>query len=191
MAAKRRCGRELALAPTARGGPGAEKASPSPVRFANHLSPIARMGERNRGVEQRQQAAVRAAQVLRKRSAMTLLSLDHVQLAMPAGREGEARAFYAGVLGLIEREKPANLATRGGCWFELGSVKVHLGVDREFRPAARARPAFLVSDVQERAGKVEAAGYQVVEDEPLDGSNRLCVYDPFGNRIELMQRVAS
>jgi catechol 2,3-dioxygenase-like lactoylglutathione lyase family enzyme len=49
---------------------------------------------------------------------MLVRSLDHVQLAMPAGREAEARAFYAGVLGIPEAAKPANLAKRGGCWFD-------------------------------------------------------------------------
>jgi catechol 2,3-dioxygenase-like lactoylglutathione lyase family enzyme len=122
---------------------------------------------------------------------MTLLALDHVQLAMPAGREAEARAFYAGVLELEERGKPANLAKRGGCWFESGPVRVHLGVDPDFHPAAKAHPAFLVADVRELARKAETAGYRVVADEPLDGYDRLYVYDPFGNRIELMQRVAS
>jgi catechol 2,3-dioxygenase-like lactoylglutathione lyase family enzyme len=122
---------------------------------------------------------------------MTLLALDHVQLAMPAGREAEARAFYVGVLGLVERAKPANLARRGGCWFESGPVKVHLGVDVDFHPAGKAHPAFLVEDVRVLARKAETAGYRVVSDEPLDGYDRLYVYDPFGNRIELMQRVAS
>jgi catechol 2,3-dioxygenase-like lactoylglutathione lyase family enzyme len=122
---------------------------------------------------------------------MTLLALDHIQMAMPAGREAEARAFYAGILGLEERDKPANLARRGGCWFELCSIKVHLGVDPDFRAAAKAHPAFLVDDVDALAEKVDAAGHRVVADEPLEGYRRFYVYDPFGNRIELMQRVSS
>ena len=60
---------------------------------------------------------------------MPVKSLDHIQLAMPAGREAEARAFYADLLGIPETPKPANLARRGGCWFELGTIKVHLGVE--------------------------------------------------------------
>jgi catechol 2,3-dioxygenase-like lactoylglutathione lyase family enzyme len=121
---------------------------------------------------------------------MTLLALDHIQIAMPAGQEDAARAFYAGVLGLSEQEKPANLARRGGCWFERGPIKVHLGVDADFHPAAKAHPAFLVDDVALLAKKAEAAGYRIVADEPLEGYDRAYVYDPFGNRIELMQRVS-
>src|SRR5436190_837912 len=116
---------------------------------------------------------------------MTLLTLDHVQLAMPAGREAEARAFYVGVLGLEPRDKPADLARRGGCWFESGTVKVHLGIDADFHPAGKAHPAFLVDDVRGLARNAEAGGYRVVSDEPLEGYDRLYVYDPFGNRIEL------
>jgi catechol 2,3-dioxygenase-like lactoylglutathione lyase family enzyme len=121
--------------------------------------------------------------------AMILQSLDHVLLAMPAGREAEARAFYEGHLGIPEVEKPANLATRGGCWFVSGPVKIHLGVEKDFRPARKAHPAFLVADVRGMAAKLAAAGFVITEDEPLAGYDRVYVYDPFGNRIELMQRL--
>lgn len=122
---------------------------------------------------------------------MTLLAIDHVQLAMPAGREADARAFYAGILGLIEVAKPDDLARRGGCWFENAAVKVHLGVDPDFHPAAKAHPAFLVDDVKRLETAVTKAGYRTATDVPLEGYRRIHVYDPFGNRIELMQKVTS
>jgi hypothetical protein len=118
---------------------------------------------------------------------MPVLYLDHVQLAMPAGREDEARAFYAGLLGIPERSKPAHLAARGGCWFENGPLKVHLGVDPAFVPARKAHPAFVVDDLKGLTAKLAQAGYHAVEDQPLDGCERRYVDDPFGNRIELMQ----
>ena len=65
---------------------------------------------------------------------------------MPAGREAEAVAFYEGVLGIPHVPKPDHLAARGGCWFEDGDLKVHLGVDAGFRPATKAHPAFIVDD---------------------------------------------
>jgi catechol 2,3-dioxygenase-like lactoylglutathione lyase family enzyme len=120
---------------------------------------------------------------------MSLKSMDHVLLAMPAGQEEQARAFYHGMLGLAEVVKPANLAGRGGCWFENGPVKLHLGVEKEFQPARKAHPAFIVDDVHALTAKIAAAGYRVSTDEPLAGYERMYVYDPFGNRIELMQRV--
>ena len=121
---------------------------------------------------------------------MTLIAIDHVQLAMPAGGEHAARLFYVGILGLTETAKPANLAGRGGAWFEANGVKVHLGVDREFTPARKAHPAFLVDDLADMVATLAAAGHAAREDEPLDGFARVYVSDPFGNRIELMERTA-
>jgi len=114
-------------------------------------------------------------------------SLDHIQLAMPPGREAEARSFYQGLLGIPEVTKPEHLAKRGGCWFERGALKVHLGVEAGFRPARKAHPAFIVDDVRGLAARLAAAGYRVAEDQPLAGYDRVYVDDPFGNRIELMQ----
>ena len=118
---------------------------------------------------------------------MPVTALDHVQLAMPPGREDEARAFYAGLLGIPEVAKPPNLACRGGCWFEQGALKVHLGVEAEFRPARKAHPAFLVNDLAATAAALAVAGHPIHADEPLAGYERAYVDDPFGNRIELMQ----
>ncbi|KJF65852.1 VOC family protein [Rhizobium nepotum] len=118
---------------------------------------------------------------------MAILALDHVQLAMPAGREDDARAFYSGLLSFAEQAKPANLAARGGCWFTCGPIKLHLGVEQDFRPARKAHPAFLVDDLKILRKTLETAGCHVVEDEPLEGYHRFYVHDPFGNRIEMMQ----
>ena len=109
---------------------------------------------------------------------------------MPRGREDDARAFYAGVLGLTELPKPAHLAKRGGAWFRGGAAEVHLGVEDDFRAAKKAHPALLVDDLADLAARCNAAGHPVVADEPLEGFDRLYVADPFGNRIELLQRQA-
>ncbi len=116
-----------------------------------------------------------------------MVRLDHVQLAMPANGEAAAAAFYEGVLGIPQVPKPEHLARRGGCWFERGALKVHLGVDAEFRPAKKAHPAFIVDDVLGLARRATEAGYAVRDDEPLEGYQRVYVDDPFGNRIELME----
>jgi len=105
---------------------------------------------------------------------------------MPEGGEAAARAFYRDALGLTEVPKPAHLAARGGCWFEDGMLKVHLGVDPDFRPARKAHPAFVVSDWSMLAARLEAGKYRVVRDAPLDGRLRVFADDPFGNRIELI-----
>jgi catechol 2,3-dioxygenase-like lactoylglutathione lyase family enzyme len=113
--------------------------------------------------------------------------IDHVQLAMPAGGEERARAFYAGLLGIPERPKPAHLARRGGCWFERGELKLHLGVEADFRAARKAHPALLVEDLPALVAGLRAAGVAVGDDEPLPGYRRVYVDDPFGNRIELLE----
>jgi len=110
--------------------------------------------------------------------------------AFDKGKESDARCFYVETLGLNEVAKPANLAKRGGCWFERGIVRVHLGVDPEFRPAKKAHPAFVVSDIKALRARLESAGYTVEDDQPLEGFQRTYVYDPFGNRIELMEPLA-
>ena len=118
---------------------------------------------------------------------MKVKSLDHIQLAMPQSREAEARAFYAGLLGLPEVPKPPNLAPRGGCWFERGTLKVHLGIDNEFVPARKAHPAFIVEGLPALMRALREAGYHLVDDDPLEGYERIFVDDPFGNRIELVE----
>jgi catechol 2,3-dioxygenase-like lactoylglutathione lyase family enzyme len=120
---------------------------------------------------------------------MMLLRLDHIQLAMPPGGEDRARAFYDALLGISEVEKPPHLAKRGGCWFERGDLKVHLGVENKFTPAGKAHPAFLVSDLASLIAKLKAAGYGPAPDQPLESYKRVYVSDPFGNRIELMEPI--
>jgi hypothetical protein len=106
---------------------------------------------------------------------------------MPAGGEDLARNFYAGILGIPETPKPAHLAKRGGCWFERDDLKIHLGVEADFRPARKAHLALLVTELPWLRAKLEASGCTLKEDEPLEGYHRIYVDDPFGNRIELME----
>ena len=118
---------------------------------------------------------------------MRIRGLDHVQLAMPKGREADARRFYVEVLGLVEVEKPEPLASRGGCWFESASTVVHLGVEDPFAPAKKAHPAFLVEDLEQARRELAKAGRPIVPDDTLPRVRRFYTADPFGNRIELIQ----
>lgn len=118
---------------------------------------------------------------------MTITALHHVQLAMPKGEEDAARRFYDELLGLPEVPKPAELAKRGGCWFESGDIRVHLGVEVEFRAARKAHPAFQVSDLAVIRDRMIAGGVEVKDDNALEGFSRFFVADPFGNRIEILQ----
>ena len=115
-----------------------------------------------------------------------ILAIDHVQLAMPLSGEDAARAFYCGVLGLTEVPKPAPLAARGGCWFEAGAARLHLGADRDFRPTQKAHPALAVADLPAFCTRLRAAGIAVRDDNELPDLPRANITDPFGNRIELV-----
>jgi catechol 2,3-dioxygenase-like lactoylglutathione lyase family enzyme len=101
--------------------------------------------------------------------------------------EQAAREFYEGILGIPEVQKPLHLAKRGGAWFEDGTLKIHLGVEADFRPARKAHPALIVSDLAELVARFRATGIPVIDDDPLEGYFRVYVSDPFGNRIELME----
>ena len=120
---------------------------------------------------------------------MTVLSIDHVQLAMPTGEEEKARSFFINLLGFTEIPKPPELAKRGGAWFRSGNVQLHIGVEKDFHPARKAHPAFIVDDLEAIMTKVQQAGYEWDESQPpLNGYKRAHIYDPFGNRIELMEK---
>ncbi len=118
---------------------------------------------------------------------MEITGFDHVQIAMPPGGEGEARQFYGELLGLPEIEKPTPLKARGGCWFEGQGVQIHLGVEANFVPATKAHPAFLIRDLDALGQKLGEAGFAFKLDETVPGRKRGHIFDPFGNRVELIQ----
>jgi catechol 2,3-dioxygenase-like lactoylglutathione lyase family enzyme len=118
---------------------------------------------------------------------MRIAGIEHVQLAMPMGEEQRAREFYSQLLGLPEVPKPPELAKRGGAWFENEFLRIHLGVENDFRPARKAHPALLVENLPALVELLRAKGYPVVDNQELPNFSRVFVSDPFGNRIELME----
>lgn len=117
----------------------------------------------------------------------TLTGLHHVQLAMPAGAEAEARRFYGTLLGMTEVPKPPVLAARGGCWFRGDGCELHLGIEADFRPARKAHPAMLVRGLAALSGRLEAAGVTVTRDDDFPGHRHFYVDDPWGNRLEFLE----
>lgn len=120
-----------------------------------------------------------------------IVGLDHVQVAAPAGCETDARAFYGGLLGLEELEKPPLLAARGGVWFRAGAHELHVGVASPFAAATKAHPAFRISSVHELealAARLEGHGVPVEWPDPHEtpGLKRFHARDPWGNRVELV-----
>ena len=118
---------------------------------------------------------------------MTPPDIDHIQLAMPPGGEDTARAFYGAMLGLPELPKPAALRGRGGVWFATGNLPLHLGIDQDFRPSAKAHIALRVIALPELLLRFAAAEHAVDAADDLAGYPRWYLCDPFGNRIELLE----
>lgn len=117
-----------------------------------------------------------------------IAAVDHVQLAAPPGTEDALRAYYADTLGMTEIPKPPALAARGGCWFQAGPVQLHLGIEKDFRPARKAHPGLRVVDIGAYAELLAARGATVTWDGDLPGHRRFFSYDPVGNRLEFLER---
>ncbi len=113
--------------------------------------------------------------------------LDHIQITAPAGCEGAARDFYGSLLGLPEVDKPEPLRSRGGCWFQCGTQQLHIGVEKDFRPAKKAHPAFAVGDLNELRRALLAHGVKIIDDTSLPDTRRFFAKDPWGNRLEFLE----
>ena len=114
------------------------------------------------------------------------MRIDHVQLCIPRGGEASARAFYGGLLGLREVPKPPPIDTHGGCWFTGPGIDIHLGVEAPFMPARKAHVALLIDDLAALRAALEAAAVEVRDDDADIGVRRFYAFDPFGNRLELV-----
>jgi catechol 2,3-dioxygenase-like lactoylglutathione lyase family enzyme len=121
-------------------------------------------------------------------SSLRVARVHHVQITVPKDREAEARAFYAGVLGLREIDKPASLQGRGGLWLDGGEVQLHIGTEDGFdRRTTKAHVAYEVADLAQWRAKLELLGLPILESVPIPGYDRFEFRDPFGNRVELIQ----
>jgi catechol 2,3-dioxygenase-like lactoylglutathione lyase family enzyme len=116
--------------------------------------------------------------------------LDHVQVCIPRGTEAEAREFYGRLLGLEEIEKPDVLKKNGGMWYGVAGVQLHVGVEDEVAPSKR-HPAFEVQDVPGVRAYLEQNGVRTKDEPDIPGVRRFSLFDPFGNRIELLEKTKS
>lgn len=123
-----------------------------------------------------------------KKGKMGIVDIQHVQMAIPIASEERARAFYCGILGFAEIAKPVEMAERKSLWFVAGKVNLHLGIEVDFHAAKRAHPAFIVEGLDAILEACELGGITVKPDTSFQGYRRFHVFDPFGNRLELMER---
>jgi catechol 2,3-dioxygenase-like lactoylglutathione lyase family enzyme len=113
--------------------------------------------------------------------------LDHIQLCVPIGKEEEARAFYSGVLGLKEIEKPETLKANGGLWFEVADIQLHIGTE-PFTENSKRHPAFEVIDLGTVKEYLRQKGVPIKEETAIPGCDRFSFLDPFNNRIEFLEK---
>ncbi|WP_019241115.1 MULTISPECIES: VOC family protein [Bacillus] len=119
----------------------------------------------------------------------TFTVIDHIQLAAPKGSEEKARAFYHDILGFEEIEKPFALKERGGVWFGFNTYQIHIGIDEAFSPAKKAHPAFAVYPINELKKHLEKNNVEYTIDDKIPDVERIFIEDPFGNRIEFLERI--
>ena len=120
---------------------------------------------------------------------MRISAVNHVQISIPTDAEDEARGFYCGVLGLKEIPKPEALAGRGGFWLDLGTAQIHFGTEDNIdRSRTKAHVAYEVEDLEAWRARLEEAGCEVLDGIPIPGCDRFEFRDPFGNRVEFLER---
>jgi len=116
--------------------------------------------------------------------------IHHAQITVAASDVEAARSFYCGVMGLKEITKPANLQARGGLWLSFGDQQLHIGVEEGVnRSATKAHLAYEVTDLAAWESHLRRAGITPLESAPIPGYQRFEFRDPFGNRVELIQRM--
>ena len=114
--------------------------------------------------------------------------LDHVQICIPTGKENEARQFYSNIIGLTEIAKPEALTRSGGLWYRVGDIQLHIGTESEINRSKR-HPAFEITDLEKAKMHLAKNGVTIREEIQIPGCKRFSFFDPFGNRIELLEKL--
>ncbi|MBI3677077.1 MAG: VOC family protein [Proteobacteria bacterium] len=124
---------------------------------------------------------------------LEITGIDHVQIAVPKALEAECLRFYREVFAFSEIPKPEELRGRGGAWFQVGPLQMHIGVDPEpspqsIGPKSKRHICFLVPDLAKAKAAVQTRRIAIEEESVAEGLSRFFIRDPAGNRIEIGQR---
>jgi catechol 2,3-dioxygenase-like lactoylglutathione lyase family enzyme len=117
-----------------------------------------------------------------------IIGIDHVQIAVPKALEAESLRFYREVFALPEIPKPEELRARGGAWFQIGTLQMHIGIDPDASPKSKRHVCFLVGDLAKAKARIQTHGIAIEEESVAEGLSRFFIRDPAGNRIEIGQR---
>ncbi|MDP2570703.1 VOC family protein [Vibrio penaeicida] len=119
-----------------------------------------------------------------------LKAINHIQITIPSGAQEDAKAFYCNVLGLSEIKKPKTLEGNGSIWLGLGDVAIHFAIENEnYRAFTSAHIAYEVDDLDMYKKTLEANGFIIKKSFQIPSVKRFEFRDPFGNQIELMERI--
>ena len=119
-------------------------------------------------------------------------SFHHVNVTVPRSLEAAAKHFYGDVMGLAEVPKPESSRGRGGAWYQLGPMQLHLSVEGPFEEncLSKRHVCYTVANLAEAEERFREAGVEIVPDDlPTPGWSRFYVRDPGGNRLEIAQAV--
>ena len=118
-------------------------------------------------------------------------SLHHINVTIPRALEDQAKHFYGVVMGLQEVPKPGASRARGGAWYQLDTVQLHLSVEEPLGEncISMRHVCYTVSDLAEAEKRFRDAGVEILpDDRPIAGVSRFYVRDPGGNRLEIAQK---
>lgn len=118
-----------------------------------------------------------------------MIQVDHIQICIPNELVEEARTFYLRILGFTEVKKPESLQKNGGFWCQAGSIHLHIGIEDNSPQNSKRHPAFEVKSLEQARKHLEKHGVKIYEETKIPGDNRFSIRDPFGNRIELLEKV--
>jgi len=124
-----------------------------------------------------------------------ITGIDHVNLLIDDGAEAIERAnrFYVGVLGLEPAARPDNTDSgKPGAWYSCGSQELHLSASSgatALNSATRRHHAYRVANLDQLRAHLERAGIEILAGNTFAGQKRFFVRDPFGNRLEFVERL--
>ncbi len=125
---------------------------------------------------------------------MRITELSHVNVTVPTSLEGAAKHFYGTIMGLQEVPKPVESKGRGGAWYQLGAVQLHLSREDAAiqNEDSKRHVCYSVQSIVEAEQHFRDAGVEIIPDSlPVPGSPRFYVRDPGANLIEIAHDLKS
>ena len=111
--------------------------------------------------------------------------IDHFHICVPLERLEEARQFYTEIIGLELIYRP-NVFGAEGYWFDIAGAQLHIGVEPAL-PRSIRHTALEITDVMAARAHLEKNGVETTDEPIIPGRIRFAFFDPFGNRMELLQ----